>query len=195
MGDREVLNDLAVDLIAHANRDFFQIRQAVQRSHHHLGGALALYAVAGSHTVKPAHTARSAGGSAELALVAAVDPQFLGLVLIQDLRHKFPGANGGGIGLGDHHNILDLVRRQSGADGTVTGQSGGGGNHGINAEIRVLQSAQLALQQNIFTFLHRLLQVGVGVAHIGSDLVSILHAGGKQIVYMQQRFVIHMLQH
>ena len=79
-GDGEVVGHFAVDLIAGADRDLVQIAQHVQAGQGNLGGALHHAAVLGGHGVEPAYPAGTAGGGAELALVAAPAAQLIALL-------------------------------------------------------------------------------------------------------------------
>ena len=67
--NREVLCYLAVNFIAGADLNFIKVRKRVNNRKHCMGRTLNLAAVFGGYTVKPAHSARSARGSAVFAAV------------------------------------------------------------------------------------------------------------------------------
>ena len=70
----------------------------------------------------------------------------------------------------------------------------GGGGHGIDAEIRVLQGAELALQKDRLSLDDGLLQILVGVRNIAADLLPPDHELVKQGLGVQGILVIEVDQ-
>ena len=68
----------------------------------------------------------------------------------------------------------------------------GGGGHGIDAEIGILQGAQLPLQQNGLAGLVGLGQILVDVAHIGTDHLTPLHQQVEELIGMDLGLVIEV---
>ena len=188
-GYGELLRHLAVHLIAHADGNLIQIAQHIQHRKGHIRGSLQTAAVSGSHTVKPAHAARPSRGRPVLAAVSAAASQFIRF-LSENLGYEGSRADRRGISLADGDHLFDLIGRNSGADRAIGRQRGGRGHHGIDAVIRVLQSSQLSLQQDVLSFLQRLVQETGGVAHIGRDHFLIFHHRVVQLIHIEQGLVI-----
>ena len=68
---REVIDLLAVELVADADRNLIEIAECIKYGHGNAGCALHLAPIAGCNEVEPADTTRTAGGSTVLALIAA----------------------------------------------------------------------------------------------------------------------------
>ena len=169
-GHGEDVSHFAVDLIAGADRDLVQIAQHVQAGQGNLSGALHHAAVLSGHGIEPAHTAGTAGGGTELALVTAPAAQLVTGVA-QNLAHERLrlGTHAGGVSLGDADDILNGGGGHAGAYGAEAGQRVAGGGHGADAQIGILHAAQLALQQDCLALLERLVDKAHRVAHIGTD--------------------------
>ena len=193
--DGEGIGDLAVDLVAGADLDLVQVAQHVQTGESHLSGALHHAAVLGGHGVKPAHTAGTAGGGTELALVAAAAAQLVAL-LAQQLADEGlgVGAHRGGIGLGNTDDVLHRGGRHRSAHTAEAGQGVGGGGHGEDAQIGVLHGAQLTLQQDGLALLQSLVDKAHGVAHIGTDLLPQGDELVKQLVHAEGGLVVQVLE-
>src|SRR5699024_2129065 len=107
--NREVTGDLPVDLVAGADLDLVQVAQHVHGGKGHLGGTLHPAAITGGYRVKPAYPAGTPGSGAILASIAAPAAQLLRLIP-KKLRYKGAGAHSAGVGFGDGHNALDVLR-------------------------------------------------------------------------------------
>ena len=79
----------------------------------------------------------------------------------------FPHA--GGVGLHHAHHLVQLGTGQPGAHGGVGGDGVGGGGVGVDAEIQIPQSAQLALKEDGLAVCLRLPQPSAGVSNEGAD--------------------------
>ena len=60
--------------------------------------------------------------------------------------------------------------------------------------IRILQRSQLSLQEDIFPFFNGFVQISGGIAYEGSDHVPVFLQGCIQLLHIQQRLVVKMLQ-
>ena len=123
-----------------------------------------------------------------------MDTQLLRFILVEDLADKFTCADGGGIRLGDADDIANRLRRDARADASVAGKRRGGGHHRINAEVGILQRAELSLEQNIFVLGERLPDKGVGVADKRGDFFPIGAADRHQLILVKQGLVIDVLE-
>ena len=155
---------------------------------------MALNTIASCHAIEPTHPARTTGGGAEFAFIAAMDAQLLCLRLVQNFGHELSRAHRRRIRFGHSDDVGDLMRRNAGAHRTVRRQRGRRGDHGINTEIGVFQSTELTFQEDVFALFQRVGQIHASVAHIRRDHIAILHTGVVQLFFRQQRLVVHMLQ-
>ena len=82
-------------------------------------------------------------------------------------------SDGRGIGLDDDYDLLYGMGRHGRADAGKAGQRRGGGGEGIDAVVRVLKGAQLALQQNGLILLNGVVQKEGGVADKGPEPLAV----------------------
>jgi len=122
---REVIDLLAVELVADADRNLIEIAECIKYGHGNAGCALHLASIAGCNEVEPADTTRTAGGSTVLALIAAALSQFFRFIA-ENLGNELACADSAGIRLNDRVNLFDLIRRDAAcADSAEAGDRGG----------------------------------------------------------------------
>ena len=137
------LSSVVVELVADADRNLIEIAECIKYGHGNAGCTLHLAPIAGCNEVEPADTTRTAGGSTVLALIAAALSQLFRFIA-ENLGNELACADSAGIRLNDRVNLFDLIRRDAACtDSAEAGDRGGGGDHRINAEVRVLQGAEL----------------------------------------------------
>lgn len=109
---REVIDLLAVELVADADRNLIEIAECIEYGHGNAGCALHLAPIAGCNEVEPADTTRTAGGSTVLALIAAALSQLFRFIA-ENLGNELACADSAGIRLNDRVNLFDLIRRDA----------------------------------------------------------------------------------
>ena len=124
LGSREVLLDLAVDLIANADRDLVQVAQSINNGENHLRCALDAAAVAACYAVEPADATGPSGRCAVLALIAAALAQLF-CFLVKDLADECACAYCAGVCLYYYSDILNLIRGDTCANCAVGRQCRG----------------------------------------------------------------------
>ncbi len=95
-------------------------------------------------------------------------------LIAEDLGDELARTDCGAVGLGDDHDLLDLIGRNAGADRTVPCKGRGGGDHRIDAVVRILHRAKLSLEENRLPLPDGLIEVQGGVAKVFCNLVAAL---------------------
>ena len=110
------------------------------------------------------------------------------------LADEFARSDGARISLGDGDYLLYLIGRDTCADGTEAREGRRRCDHGIDAEIGILERAELTLKKNILSVPDSLANYLAGVRDIGSDHLAKLHHVVEQLVHIESRLVIDMLE-
>ena len=192
-GGREIIDNFAVELITDADGDLIEIAEHVEHGEGDLSRALYHAAVAGRDKVEPTHASGSAGRGAEFAAVAAASAQLVSLVA-ENFGYKLARADCAGIRLDDRDDLLDFIGRNTRADRTVARDGIGRGNHRIDAEIGVLQRAELTLEKDILALLDGVMQEHKRVADIRSEQLLILHELVKNLLLADGGLVVEILE-
>ena len=169
IGEREIMNDLAIQLIRRADLQFFKLGQNVQLGERDFVRALAADAVAGRDHVEGANPS----GSARCSAVLAARRAQLFRLLAEVLRREGTLAHAGGVRLHDADGLIQLEVGHARADGRVRRDRRRGRRIGIDAEVDIAQCAELRFEHDALARLVRLVEVQPDVADIVFERLAV----------------------